>query len=176
MNDLIREAIIFATLAHGDQRRKYVNLPYIYHPIAVSEIVFEVNPVQEVVAAAVLHDTIEDTETSYDDIYRNFGETVADLVMEVTDVSKPSDGNREIRKAIDREHLRKASADAQTIKLADLIDNTKSIVGHDHGFARVYLAEKKRLLQVLTKGNKLLWERALGQVIEGESRLGMIAA
>lgn len=171
MTDLISEALIFAARAHEGQKRKYSGIPYIFHPISVSRIVWEVNTDEEVVAAALLHDTMEDTETTYQDIYANFGERVADLVLDVTDVSTPEDGNRAKRKDIDREHLRRASPDGQTIKLADLIDNTKTIVRFDPDFARVYLREKMDLLQVLNKGNMRLWEEALSLVMKGEAIL-----
>jgi (p)ppGpp synthase/HD superfamily hydrolase len=158
-------------LAHGSQVRKFTFEPYYFHPICVAQIVWGVCQDEEVIAAALCHDLIEDTQTAYQDIYSNFGERVADLVLEVTDVSIPEDGNRGCRKQIDRDHLAQASPHGQTIKLADLIDNTKSIVEHDPDFAVQYLAEKKALLQILTKGNMTLWEQALKQVIEGENRL-----
>ena len=77
VSDLIDKAITFATKAHGDQKRKYTEESYITHPIAVMEIVKTVPHTDEMLAAAVLHDVIEDTDQSYDDIYYYFGETVA---------------------------------------------------------------------------------------------------
>ena len=70
------------------------------------------------------------------------------------------DGNRAHRKAIDREHTAQAPAAAQTVKLADLISNSRSIMEHDPQFAVVYLAEKRLLLEVLTKGDPGLHARA----------------
>jgi hypothetical protein len=78
----------------------------------------------------------------------------------LTDVSKPTDGNRAKRKNMDREHIAKASLQAKTIKLADLIDNTRSIVEHDPKFAKVYLTEKALLLEVLREGDSFLWSMA----------------
>lgn len=150
--DLIKKARKFATRAHKGQFRKYTGEPYIVHPIAVAETVRLHGGSDEMVAAALLHDTIEDTNVTYDDVRKEFGITVAGLVRELTDTSSPSDGNRAVRKEIDRRRLAKASADAQTIKLADLIDNTTSIVAHDPGFAKVYLKEKEALLKVMNKG------------------------
>lgn len=89
-----------------------------------------------------------------------FGERVALLVIEVTDVSRLEDGNREVRKRLDREHLARSSHEGATIKLADLIDNTCSIVTYDKGFARSYLREKEALLEVLKHGHAELWGRA----------------
>ena len=164
MIDIIERAEQFAVQAHGPQKRKYSGDPYIVHPIEVSQIVKSVTHTNAMVAAAILHDVIEDTEATYDDIVVNFGTLVADLVDELTDVSKPEDGNRAVRKAIDRAHLAKASADAQTIKLADVISNTKDIKENDPKFAKVYISEMKSLLEVLDKGDKTLMAEAQEQV------------
>ena len=79
------------------------------------------------------------------------------MVQGLTDISVLSDGNRAIRKAIDREHLAKQSPETKTIKLADLIDNSKTIVPLDPGFARIYMDEKRLLLPVLKEGEYGLW-------------------
>jgi (p)ppGpp synthase/HD superfamily hydrolase len=165
MKGIERKALIFATRAHESvgQLRKYSGQPYIVHPIAVAEIVRSVPHTSDMVAAALLHDTIEDTDASLEDINDAFGYDIADLVYWLTDVSKPTDGTREVRKAIDRAHTAKAPAAAQTIKLADLIDNTKTIKVHDEHFWKVYRREKLLLLEVLTKGDRTLWERAMEQ-------------
>lgn len=157
---VITRAASYAGYAHGtvQQLRKYTKEQYIVHPEEVAYLVSLATRDEDVIAAAWLHDTIEDTPVEYGHICANFGKRIADLVLEVTDVSKPEDGNRAVRKAMDREHLANASADAQTIKLADLISNTYSITKYDPGFAKVYLAEKRALMSVLTKGNKRLRE------------------
>lgn len=152
----------FATEAHGriDQRRKYTLDPYIVHPAAVVEIVRSVPHDAWMIAAAWLHDTVEDTGATFAEIRRIFGREVAELVGWLTDVSKPSDGNRAARKAIDREHIAAAPVRAKTVKLADLIDNSSSILAHDPKFAAVYLEEKRLLLTVLDDGDATLWHRA----------------
>lgn len=164
---LEQRALDFATRAHGviDQRRKYTNEAYIVHPIAVAELVKSVPHTPEMVAAALLHDTVEDCETTQEDIDREFGHQVGDLVYWLTDVSQPHDGPRSLRKRMDRAHIASAPAAAQTIKLADLIDNTKSIAKYDPSFWKVYREEKLLLLEVLTKGDRTLWERAMEQCI-----------
>ena len=148
----------FATIYHAsiDQRRKYTNEPYINHPAAVAKLVRSVPHTEAMLCAAWLHDVVEDTHCTIDEIERVFGFEVAAMVEMLTDVSKPSDGNRAVRKAIDREHTAKASPQAKTIKLADLIDNTRSIVERDQNFAKVYLAEKALLLDVLQEGDATL--------------------
>ena len=162
---LINAAYLYAKEAHGDQKRKYTDEPYIVHPVAVARLVASVTEDCEMISAALLHDVIEDTPKTFDDIRDSgFGYSIATLVDELTDASKPSDGNRECRKQIDREHTAKASANAKTIKLADLIDNTSSIVECDPNFAKTYMREKQLLLGVLQEGNPKLLEMATIQV------------
>lgn len=161
---LIMRAVAYATEMHGDQKRKYTGEPYVCHCFDVAGMVASVTSDSTMVAAAILHDVVEDTPATSDDVRDIFGQRVADLVEWLTDVSKPEDGNRAARKRLDREHIAAAPADAQTIKLADLISNTRSIVQHDPDFAKVYLREKEELLPLLGAGDKTLWfaaERAL---------------
>jgi (p)ppGpp synthase/HD superfamily hydrolase len=157
---------MFATAAHAavGQLRKYTFEPYIVHPAEVAGIVAEAGGTPEMIAAAWLHDTVEDTGVTSELIRAEFGDEVATLVGWLTDVSRPDHGNRAARKAVDRAHTAAAPAEAQTIKLADLICNTKSIVAHDPKFAVTYLAEKRALLEVMTKGNPSLRERAIRQI------------
>lgn len=159
---LEQRALAFATMKHGeiDQRRKYTNEPYIEHPKAVAEIVRSVSHTEEMIAAALLHDTVEDTNATLQEIDDEFGAVVAELVEMLTDVSKPEDGNRKVRKSLDRRHSARAIPAAKTIKLADLIHNSQSICEHDPEFARIYMAEKQLLLDVLKAGNQELWKAA----------------
>jgi (p)ppGpp synthase/HD superfamily hydrolase len=166
MTDIVERARMFATAAHAavGQLRKYTFEPYIVHPAEVAGIVAEAGGTPEMIAAAWLHDTVEDTGVTSELIRAEFGDEVATLVGWLTDVSRPDHGNRAARKAVDRAHTAAAPAEAQTIKLADLICNTKSIVAHDPKFAVTYLAEKRELLEVMTKGNPRLRERAIKQI------------
>ncbi len=164
-------AIEFATHAHFGQDRKYTEIPYISHPINVMEIVRTVTDDEHMLIAAVLHDVVEDTPTTIEQINAKFGEQVALLVADLTDVSKSTDGNREQRKKKDREHTASACPDAKTIKLADLIHNAESIVRHDEHFAKVFMREKQALLQVLKEGNEQLWERAHAALQEYQNNL-----
>jgi len=159
---MVDRARVFATAAHAavGQVRKYTFEPYIVHPAEVAGIVAARPHDPEMVAAAWLHDTVEDTGVSIEDIRAEFGDKVAELVGWLTDVSKPEDGNRAVRKALDREHIAQAPAAAQTVKLADLIANSRSILAHDPEFARVFLAEKRMLLEVLTRGDAELMAQA----------------
>ena len=162
--NLEQRAREFATKAHEGQHRKYTGEPYIAHPEAVAELVRTVPHSDHMLAAAWLHDTVEDTDTMLLEILEVFGSDVAVLVEGLTDISRPSDGNRAVRKAIDREHTSRAVWAAKTIKLADLIDNSRSITAHDPQFAKVYMKEKALLLDVLTEGDQKLLGIARGIV------------
>jgi (p)ppGpp synthase/HD superfamily hydrolase len=153
-------ALAFATAAHGEQKRKYSGAPYIIHPIAVAEIVRSVAHTPEMIAAALLHDVVEDTPVGIDEIRAEFGEEVATLVGWLTDVSKPSDGNRKLRKQLDLEHTAQALPEAKTIKLADIIHNSISIKADDPDFWRVFRHEMVRLMEVLGEGDVVLFAQA----------------
>ncbi len=164
---LVDKAKTFATAAHAavGQLRKYTFEPYIVHPAEVASIVATVpGHTPEMLAAAWLHDTVEDTGVTIELVRAEFGAEVAELVGWLTDVSRPDHGNRAARKAVDRAHTAGAPAAAQTIKLADLIANTRSIMQHDEKFAVTYLAEKRQLLEVMTKGDAGLMARAREQI------------
>lgn len=165
-SDLVLRARTFAIAAHSaiGQKRKYTNEPYWVHCHDVANIVHYVPHTEEMLAAAWLHDVLEDTQVLPEVIGNEFGEKVVDLVLWLTDVSTPNDGNRSTRKEIDRQHSGAAPAEAQTIKLADLMSNSKTIVKHDPHFARVYLREKALLLDVLTKGDPILQVNARAQL------------
>ena len=157
---LINKAKMLAGKAHEGQFRKYSGLPYIVHPIEVATIVQTVEHSEEMIAAALLHDVVEDTDYSFEDIAKEVSPEVADLVKGLTDVSNPEDGNRKVRKAIDKDHLAEQNAEVQTIKLADVISNSQDIKANDPKFAKVYIEEMKALLEVLTKGDKTLYAKA----------------
>lgn len=163
---IVERARVFATAAHAavGQLRKYTFEPYIVHPREVAQIVESAGGTPEMIAAAWLHDTVEDTGVTIETIREEFGSEVAELVGWLTDVSRPEQGNRAVRKAIDRAHTAAAPGAAQTVKLADLISNTRSIMAHDAEFARVYLAEKRALLEVMTKADPTLMARAREQI------------
>lgn len=162
MKTNIEKAREFAKRAHESvpQYRKYTHEPYIVHPAAVAKLVAGVTDDEATICAAWLHDVVEDTPVTLRDIEAEFGKDIAAMVADLTDVSKASDGNRADRKRIDREHTKRASANAKTVKLADLIDNSRSIAKHDPEFAKVYMREKKLLLDVLHEGNATLYAMA----------------
>lgn len=162
----IEKAKAFCIEKHKNQKRKYTNEPYHVHPHEVMEIVKTVPHTESMLIAALLHDTVEDTNTTFEEIELLFGKEVKELVECLTDTSKPSDGNRQKRKEIDRLHTKEASPNAKTIKLADLISNTSSIVQHDKDFAKIYMNEKNKLLEVLKEGDPTLYKKAQDLLME----------
>lgn len=171
MTPLEREASEFARRRHAGQLRKYTHEPYWNHLKAVATLVATVERDQFVLAASWLHDVVEDTSTTIQEIEAEFGQEVGRMVFALTD-STLDFGNREERKAIDRDRLGAAGGKVHTIKLADLIDNTSTIVQHDRGFARKYLGEKTMLLPMLDKGAPALIDMARKTLTEALLRLG----
>jgi len=136
-----------------DHRRKYSLVPYMEHPREVAKIVWGAGGTDEQIAAALLHDTVEDTPVTIEEIIAEFGELVGMYVADLTDVSKPEDGNRAVRKQMDREHLAAAHPDSKTIKLADMLDNGHDIAANDPDFAVVYMRVMRITLSDHYMGN-----------------------
>lgn len=155
---LAYDAMMFAREVHKDQRRKYSGNPYADHLAEVAGIVATVQhefmvPPGIMLATAWLHDCVEDQGVSHLLLQSEFSMMVADGVMLLSDLEA---GNRAERKRASCMRLAQAPSWVQTIKCADLISNTSSIVLHDPDFARVYLREKRDLLAVLTKADPRL--------------------
>ena len=125
LNPKIQKAIYIATHQHRSQTRKVNNLPYIVHPFSVAWLLAEQTKDEDVIVAALLHDVLEDTEGyEYADIVRDFGEKVANIVIEVTEKSKLDWKDRK-EKYINR--LESASEEALMLATADKIHNLVSI-------------------------------------------------
>ena len=132
MNDipLILKAAAFAAHKHRDQRRKDAKAtPYINHPIEVARVLCVEGGVRDpkILAAALLHDTIEDTETSYKELRGQFGLLIADIVAEVTDTKFLDPHSRKRLQIAKAGH---ASAAAQQVKIADKLSNLRDILAH----------------------------------------------
>ena len=169
----ILEAFEFAVQAHGFQKRKYTNEPYIAHPIRVAQMVadtLQYRHDEDVIIAALLHDTVEDTSVTLEQIGEHFNWRVAGFVRELTD-EPLSTGNRKQRKSMDNSRLMGASGAAQTIKCADTIDNTDSIVDNDPGFGPRYIEEKRVLLPLLQRAVPSLWSEATMVVEQAALRI-----
>jgi (p)ppGpp synthase/HD superfamily hydrolase len=168
--DIIDRAREFARRAHATQARKYTGEPYFVHLDEVAKLCARHGLSKRAVAAAYLHDTIEDQPVTYEDLRSEFGREVADIVKDLTDEPATS-GTRKQRKTIDLTRLENASSEAQSIKCADMISNTSSIVRHDKSFAYTYLPEKRRALTVMTRANPELLALAWERLIEAEKAI-----
>lgn len=129
--DILDKAIIFATNAHSGSCRKGTNLPYIVHPMEVAAIVSTMTDDKAVIAAAMLHDTVEDTNTTTEDIRREFGDKVADLVSSESENKRedlPSGDTWKIRKQETVDRLKnESSKEAKMIALGDKLSNMRAI-------------------------------------------------
>lgn len=164
----------FAACAHRNQVRKYTGEPYVKHCAEVASLLHEIcRPVLSVsmLQAAWLHDTLEDTDVTEDQLRFVFGTYTTRLVVGLTDIAKPALGNRATRKAFDRDRLAAEISDVQTIKCCDLISNTSTIVNHDPNFAKVYLREKREILDVMTKAYPAARRRAYAVLVAAETKL-----
>ena len=162
----------FADQSHGTQVRKYTGDRYIVHPVRVMEMVREYNDDIAVLAAALLHDVLEDTSVSQSEMRGALLQVlepeqagkIVELVVELTDIFIKEDYprlNRKRRKEKEAERLRGASPEAQSIKYADIIDNVKDIAAQDMDFAKIFVREAKRMLMVMDSGDPQLRQKAL---------------
>ena len=170
---MCENALALASLHHKGQTRKYTGEPYIEHPKLVANIIrdymegcddiplFAFDPMDYTVirCAALLHDTIEDTDATYEEIQKVFGKSICDLVYWLTDDLKPEDGDREFRKQKYLEKILEAPYDAKCLKIADILANIRNLAdvvpNEDKDFAIKYVSEKEEILNAL----KLLKER-----------------
>ena len=128
--ELLDRAIIFAVRAHAGTERRGKGFPYIVHPMEAVEIVATMTPDQELLAAAALHDTVEDTDVTVDQIRAEFGDRIANLVAAESDafvegVSEEDSWHARKQAAIDR--LAKAPHDAKMVALGDKLSNMRAI-------------------------------------------------
>jgi guanosine-3',5'-bis(diphosphate) 3'-pyrophosphohydrolase len=145
------KAIAFAAEKHRHQRRKDARAsPYINHPIAVATVLATDGKVSDhvMLLAAALHDTVEDTQTTFAELEEHFGQEVADLVRELTD-DKSLD--KAERKRLQIEHSKKSSNAAKQLKIADKICNIRDITDDP---PEGWTAERRR--QYLTWSEKVI--------------------
>lgn len=165
----IERAKALAHQAHDaiGQKRKYTGEPYWVHTDAVAELVAAAGGTDDMIAAAHLHDVLEDVAPllpQYDiEMIAALGDKVIKYVVELTDVftkERFPKYNRAQRKAMEHERLKTISDESKTIKAADIINNTESIVAHDKDFAMVYLREIMETLPYLLGANPILLNKA----------------
>ena len=142
--ELLDRAIVFAVKAHAGTERRGKGFPYIVHPMEAVEIVATITSDQELLAAAALHDVVEDTDFTADDIRREFGDRIANLVVAESDVfmdgvSEEDSWHARKQAAIDR--LAKAPHDAKIVAMGDKLSNMRAI-------ARDYAVKGDALWQI----------------------------
>ncbi len=160
----VEKAKLIATTAHGalDQRRKHSGIAYINHPQDVVNVLeneaFHVT--RRMIAAAWLHDVVEDTALTIDFIRQEFDTAIARMVYGLTN-RRPEGMNRQQRHSYNSGRLGNCANDVKTIKLADCIANMRDIIREDPNFAPTYLTEKRDLLDTaLIGGCPVLWAMA----------------
>lgn len=168
---MILRAARFAKEAHEGQVRKYSGLPYIIHPARVAgRAALLAGASEAIVAAAYLHDAVEDTDVTFEQVEALFGGEVGSLVFELT-TPRDLKGNRAERKRQQRELLSVVSSTAKEIKMLDRIDNLGDLARDDSGdFARVYAKESMLLLSVIGDANRVLADELMRAIDALESR------
>lgn len=182
MDEILAKITDFGDQGHGEQLRKYAPDRYMVHPVRVMEKLKNYTDDITILAAALLHDVLEDTPVTRSEM-QDFLETLltvqqaertAELVVELSDVYVKKDFpnlNRRTRKSKELERLEKTSADSQTIKYSDILDNSLEISDQDPQFARVYLSEASLILKKLDKGNPELRKEAMKTVEKGLQKI-----
>ncbi len=173
--DVLEQVMVFASEAHKGQIRKYSGEPYVNHPVRVMETCRTVTSDTSILCAALLHDVLEDTRVGEQEILSFLepligpgkAQRTLQLVIQLTDVytkeSYPRH-NRKRRKEMEHKRLSTISADAQTIKYADVIDNAPDTATADPDFAPKLLKEYRDMLDMIEKGDPKLYEKALATV------------
>ncbi|MEE8059969.1 MAG: HD domain-containing protein [Pseudomonadales bacterium] len=164
--DVTSRAKRFARLAHSsiNHVRKYSGQRYTVHTEEVARLVAATGVDDATVAAALLHDVIEDKGVTETTLRPIFGDDITSLVLEVTNISRSEDGNRQYRKALDLAHIANASNRGQSIKAADIIENTCDLLNNDPAFSLVYFPEKLAQLGVLNEANPALLKKAYANI------------
>jgi 8-oxo-dGTP pyrophosphatase MutT (NUDIX family) len=192
-SDLIERAAVFAQEKHATQMRQWSGLPYFSHLEGVANIVRSVGGSPEMVAAAYLHDVIEDQGVPEQEIRELFGPVVAKLVVEMTKVSdqkwpkdkpetwpvdekgNPAYPKRKERSGHDLTHYSSISPQGQTIKLADILHNGYDMIDSNPKFTKkTWLPEAENLWKSLTAGNSTLHDKVGKMIDYGKKKLGMV--
>lgn len=149
---------MFAVKAHHDTERRGKGFPYIVHPMEAVEIVASITADQELLAAAALHDTVEDTDVSVEDIRREFGDRIAELVVSESDqidgvlykgegIQQDEEATWHARKQAAINRLAAASHDAKIVAIGDKLSNMRAIY-------RDYMTQGDRLWQIFHAKDK----------------------
>lgn len=168
--DIVERARRIAEVAHRGQRRKYGGAPYFTHPARVADLVSSIGGItKEEIAAAYLHDVVEDTRFTMTRLRHEFGPVVAHLVGWLTNPEKLRNETRAVYKNRCIYRLRMAPVAAKRIKMCDRIDNlrdTSDRCEEEISFARTYLPESRSLLEAIGHA-----DQALAVLLEEEIEL-----
>jgi len=164
-------ALITATNAHLGQVRKYTNEPYINHPIRVSEWLATFHVGEQIEAAALCHDVIEDCDCAYEDLEAHVGVNVADIVLEVTNLNFVDGTPRHKKFWANLAKLMCASHQAQTLKCGDIYDNCKDVYELDPSYAVRYIAEKFILIRLFTRAQSNVLEATVNMLSDVYQRM-----
>lgn len=177
----LEKLLDFVKLKHKGQVRKYTGEPYYNHCVEVAEIA--INYVKGCYEIALCHDLFEDTDCNFDMLHKelvsigyntNEAYEICTGVLELTDKFTKEDYsymNRKKRKNAEAIRLGSVSAKSQSVKYADLINNTESIVENDPKFAKTYLQEKMVMLSLMNNGDKYLYQKAVQSLSESLLKL-----
>lgn len=153
-SELVNKARSFAAMAHAGVVRRWSGEPYVEHCERVAGRLEALGFGPEVIAAALLHDVVEDTHIAASVLEAEFNPKVAALVVEVS--SPKVKGPKAARLAAKLKHLAGASYEAASLKLSDMLDNSENVAEHDPAFAVGYLAEMRMILPLLSHGHPAL--------------------
>lgn len=145
----IKEAFVFAQKKHKGQVRRFDSSPYVFHPLRVANSVLHHGGEQDQIIAALLHDTLEDTQTSYLEIKILFGKKVADLVSELTSNKEEIKAQGKIKYLTKR--FNKMSSSALLVKLCDRLDNVSDFNMAPEDFIKKYDYETKQIIKHLNR-------------------------
>lgn len=187
MDKILRHVRDFADKAHGEQMRKYSPERYIVHPERVMHLTQQVTDDPAVLSAALLHDVLEDTPVTEQEVREFLRELMSpndvsrtmQFVRELTNEytkNKYPQWNRRKRKSREAERLARSSPEAQTIKYADIIDNCPEIVREEPDFGNRYVSECIEMLRKMKKGNAELHQQAMDAVSNARQQLNQASA
>ena len=182
MEEILEKIRDYADKSHGSQLRKYTPERYIVHPVRVMGTCKKYTSSLPLLAAALLHDVLEDTEVTSTEMAefltnlmtKEDADKTLQLVIEMTDVYVKADypqWNRRKRKEKEQERIEQTSPEAQTIKYADIIDNSNEIAQQDPDFAPRYLKECLAILKIADKGHPELYTIAVETVRSNLNKL-----
>lgn len=183
MNERQKTLFEFVSASHGDQKRKYTGDPYTNHLLAVAEMASAYSKDPLAYEKGLCHDLFEDTDVTEDQLYialKKIGYSVqeageiCECVKDLTDVYTKENfpaRNRHERKLAEAQRLGTIAPNSQTVKYADLINNTESIVEHDPDFSKTYLEEKLQTIDYMRGGNIHLFVKCCHTLHEAANKL-----